>query len=162
MFRSRITRSLATAVAVGVLGVAGAATPAMALPIDNVTFDTAKVDYGNSWAGQAPTSAAQLDWSNANGATCLTGNIFMKNAAGLKSKVELELYPDSIHPAGGENPIATMRSTTKTAVGIALNVFSANPPCVNTTATHAHVRLLDDTANPGGALQQSAIAFHNE
>ena len=161
MHRPRIIRSLATALAVGALGVGAAATPALALPTDSVTIDTAKVDFGNSWAGGAPTSGATLEWSNVNGATCLTGTIYMKNAADLNAKVALEIYDDASH-AFDEDPIATTKSTKKTAVGNALNVFPVTVPCINSTGTHAHVVLLDDHANPGAPLEESATAIHNE
>ena len=160
MHRPRITRSLATALAVTALSVTAAA-PAMALPVDSVSIDTAKVDLGSSWAGGSPTSGASLDWSNVNGATCLTGNIYMKNAAGLSAKVELEIYDDATH-AVGELPLATTKSTKKTAVGSALNVFPINVPCINSPGTHAHVRLLDDHLNPGGALALSSISYQDE
>ena len=160
MHRPRITRSLATALAVTALSVT-AASPAMALPIDSVSIDTAKVDLGSSWADQAPTSGATLDWSNANGATCLTGNIYMKNADNLSAKVELEIYSSAGH-AVDELPLATTKSTKKTASGNALNVFPINVPCINSPGTHAHVRLLDDHLNPGGPLQEVATSFQNE
>jgi len=159
MHRPRIIRSLATALAVGALGVGAAATPALALPTDSVTIDTPKIDLGNSWAGGSPTSGATLEWSNANGATCLTGNLFMKNAANLNAKVQLEIYDDAVHG----DPIATTSSTKKTAAGNALNVFPISLPCINSTGTHAHVVLLDDSANPGALpLDVSATAIHNE
>lgn len=159
MHRPRIIRSLATALAVGALGVGAAATPALALPTDSVTIDTPKIDLGNSWAGGSPTSGATLEWSNVNGATCLTGNLFMKNAAGLNAKVQLEIYDNAAH---GANPIATTSSTRKTAAGNALNVFPISLPCINSAGTHAHVVLLDDSANPGAPLDDSATVIHNE
>jgi hypothetical protein len=156
MLRSRITRTLAAGAAVTLL----AATPALATPIDNVQFDTAKVDFGNSWAGGSPTTPGELDWSNVNGATCLTGNLYMKQADGVSARVELEIYDDASH--GGDAPIATTRSQIKTAVGSALNVFSLSPSCINSNGVHAHVKLLDDSSNPGGGLVVRSTAFLNE
>jgi hypothetical protein len=161
MSRPRFTRSLATALAVGTLGVVAAATPAMALPTDSVSIDTTKVDIGSSWASGSPTSGAVLDWSNANGATCLTGNLYMKNAPGVSAKVELEIYTNASHGAT-ELPLATTKSTKKTAVGNALNVFPISLPCINSPGTHAHVRLLDDHNNVGGPLTLSSISFQDE
>jgi hypothetical protein len=157
MHRSRITRTLAAGAAVTLL----AATPALAAPIDNVQFDTAKVDFGNSWSGGAPTAPAELDWSNANGATCLTGNLYMTQANGISARVELEIYDDASH-AAGDPPLATTRSQIKTAVGAGLNVFSLSPACINSSGTHAHVKLLDDSSNPGGGLVVRSTAFLNE
>ena len=154
MLRSRLTRSLVAAAAVSLV----AAAPALAVPVD---FDTAKVDYGTSWAGGSPTAPGNLNWSNVNGATCLTGNLYLRQADGVSARVQLEIYDDAIHQIG-EAPLATTRSQIKTAAGAGLNVFTANPPCINSTGTHAHVVLLDDADNPGGGLVERPFLWFNE
>ena len=85
----------------------------------------------------------------------------MKNAPGVSAQVELELYDDAFHGAN-EAPIATTKSTKKTAVGNALNVFAISPACQISSGTHAHVRLVDNHSNPGGPLNEVVTSFQNE
>ena len=151
---------MATASAAGILAVVGAA-PALAQPIDYVSIDTSKVDFGNSWANQAPTSGAPLDWDTGNGNTCLDGNIYLKNANGVTAQIYLEIYDDTVHTPG-ELPLATTKSKKKTAVGNALNTFPVDVPCQNSPGTHAHVVLFDDSSNPGGGLTEQRTVYANE
>jgi hypothetical protein len=159
MLRTRMTRPLAVAAAATALAVAGGAAPAMALPIDRPAINTNQVDFGNSWANQAPTSGGTLDWDTGNGNTCLSGNIYMKNAAGVTAQVWLEMYTDGSHSTPA---LATTKSLKKTAVGNALNIFTVNLPCINSAGTHAHVVLKDDHANIGGPLLTYATVTEDE
>lgn len=153
MLRSRLTRSLVAATAVTLF----AAAPALAVPVD---FDTAKVDFGSSWAGGSPTAPGELDYANANGATCLTGNLYMRQADDISARVQLEVYESASH--AGDDPVATTRSQIKTASGAALNIFPLTPPCIISDHEHWHVVLLDDSANPGGGLQPRVTYAFNE
>ena len=161
MLRLRFTRTMATAVAVGTLAMAAAA-PAMALPIDNVEFDTPTVDFGNAWAGGQPTAPGELDWDTGSGATCLSGNLYMKSAPGVSARVELEMYTDGSAASHAAGPLATTRSKIKTAAGNGLNIFPLTVPCITSPGTHAHVRLLDDSNNVGGPLTLDTWTFADE
>jgi hypothetical protein len=72
----------------------------------------------------------------------------MVAAAGRwNARVELTVYADAAH-TGGE--IATTRSKIQTAANNNnLNAFGVAPPCIVSTGTHAHIRLLDDHVTPG-------------
>ena len=100
MLSRRISRPMATVMTAAALAVVGAA-PAMAGPIDRPLLDTNQVDFGNSWANQAPTSGGTLDWDTGNGNTCLDGNIYLKNANNVTAQVWLEIYPSAV--ARGES-----------------------------------------------------------
>ena len=162
MLRLRITRAMTTVVAVGTLAVAAAASPAMAAPIDFVQFDTPTVDFGNAWAGGSPTTPGELDWDTGNGATCLSGNLYMKNADGVSARVELEMYTDNSAAAHTAGPIGTTRSKIKTAVGNGLNIIPLTVPCIVSPGTHVHLRLLDDRTNIGGPLTLDTWTFADE
>jgi hypothetical protein len=151
---------MATASAAGILAVAGTAAPALAQPVDTFAFNTSQVDFGQSWSNNQTTSDAELDWDTGNGNTCVTGNLYMKNAANVTAQVQLEIYSSASH--GGELPLATTKSAKKKAVGNALNTFVLSIPCQKSPGTHAHIKLVDDHANIGGALTQSAIAIEDE
>ena len=140
---TRFTRTMAAAMAIAALGVAGTGS-ASAAPLDPVgPLNNGNVGYGTSWAGGSATGSPTLDWNNPVGSNLTTpqltapGNLYIENAAGVQARMQIVHYSDAAHTS----LIATRDGGTKVGTGAFLDVFPIVLGGVNSTATHVHVNL---------------------
>ena len=141
---TRISRTMAAAMAVAALAVAGTAGSASANPIDTVgPLNNGNVGYGNGWAGGNVTGSANLDWNNPFGSNLTTPRLtaprqhLHRERARVEARMQIVHYSDAAHTS----LIATRDGGTKTGTGAFLDVFPVVLGGVTSTATHVHVNL---------------------
>jgi hypothetical protein len=161
MHRStRISRTMAAAMAVVALAVAGTAGSASAAPIDPVAaLNAGAVGYGSSWSGGLARGNATLDWNNPLGTNSTTprliapGNLYIENAAGLQARMQIVHYTDATETT----VIATRDGGTKTGTGAFLDVFPIVLGGVASTSPHVRINL-----QTRGALGWTTVATGTE
>ena len=143
MQRTRIIRGLATAAAIGALGLAAAAVPASAVTTNDVliTGSTLDTHFGNAFTGGVATDAGELNWNESGNNTRpeLTGNLYIQQSTNVQAEVEMDIWDNSAH----DTLIATKRRTLNGSGGLSVLAVNAlgNTTC---DCRHVHIRLKDD------------------